>query len=74
MSSDIHVAPDLGARVTGWVLDEAAWLRADRIRLVQPAVCASGAVVTVYPYAPRVVGIRTAGGDEVHVKLDGGAR
>lgn len=65
--------PDFGDLVTGWLLDEAAWLRADRIRLARPASCATGAVVAVYPYAPAVVGIRTAGGDRVHVKLDGGA-
>lgn len=61
--------PDFGDVVTGWLLDEAAWLRADRIKQVSPARCATGAVTTVYPYAPAVVGIRTAGGDQVHVVL-----
>lgn len=62
--------PDFGDLVTGWLLDEDMWLRADRIRLAQPRVCATGAVTTVYPYAPRVLGIRTALGDEVHVQVD----
>lgn len=63
--------PDFGDLVTGWVLDEALWQRADRIRVAKPPACATGAVTTVYPYAPRVVGIRTATGDQVHVKLEG---
>lgn len=61
--------PDLGARVTGWVLDESRWQREDRVRVLAPARCASGSVVTVYPYAPSVVGIRADDGARLTVQV-----
>lgn len=64
---------DLGDFVRGVVIDEVRWDGESRIRRVTPKRLVSGTVHTLYPHTPGVVGIRTAGGENLHVSV-GGAR
>lgn len=61
---------ELGDRVSGRVLDADMWERQSRIRLAMPYRRAAGEVHVVYPFAPRVVGLVLASGEQVHVHLD----
>lgn len=58
---------DLGEFVRGVVIDEIRWDAESRVRRVTPKRLASGTVHTIYPLAPEVVGITTAGGEHALV-------
>lgn len=74
MSADAAASyPELGARVTGIVIDPEHWARESRVRRLRPTQVATGAVHVIYPNAPRVVGIRTRDGEDLHITV-GGAR
>lgn len=60
---------ELGERVTGLVLDTEMWEREDRRQLVKPERRASGAVMTVWPFAPHIAGIRTDDGERLTVAV-----
>ena len=68
MSPDLR---ELGARVTGVVIDAAHWDNASRVRRLRPMQVATGTVHVVYPHAPTVVGIRTRGGEDLHITVGG---
>lgn len=54
---------DLGDRAAGYVVDE------DQFHLIRPKRTASGTVVGVFPYAPKVVMVQTHQGEKVCVKM-----
>lgn len=60
---------DLGQRVTGLVLDTTVWEREDRRQLVKPDRRVTGTVMTVWPYAPHVVGVVTDDGEDLIVAV-----
>lgn len=59
---------DLGQLVRGQVLDEVKWAES-RVRLAMPYRTVRGEVRVVYPRKPNVVGVVTASGEALTVRV-----
>lgn len=68
MKADLNPLLELGAKAQGQVLDAGLWERESRCRVAVPVRVAAGAVMTVWPFAPHVVGIVTPAGEQLTIR------